>query len=219
MFQDESAIEVATVIHEQFNALENMRSRGELREGIPLMDMELKRRGLHTAGVKGAVSAGWNRHMTAEKQYSELFNEIGSDCRRSDLTTPRSLKLYASFFSPDLESTTPDLSFMLGGGSRDSKHSRFDPVPRTSNFINKAAKLGIPIASHADGLKSKSPPLFQFERRKPIPEGFEMINEDMFARKDNKFMVFNGAGVDSWSGTTPVTKTAGIETMLLGTFD
>eukprot|EP00594_Rhizosolenia_setigera_P015855 CAMPEP_0178972640 /NCGR_PEP_ID=MMETSP0789-20121207/21161_1 /TAXON_ID=3005 /ORGANISM="Rhizosolenia setigera, Strain CCMP 1694" /LENGTH=88 /DNA_ID=CAMNT_0020660181 /DNA_START=76 /DNA_END=342 /DNA_ORIENTATION=+ len=38
-------------------------------------------------------------------------------------------------------------------------------------------------------------------------EGFEQINEDLYARKENKFMVFNGVGVDTWySGTQPITK-------------
>ena len=44
------------------------------------------------------------------------------------------------------------------------------------------------------------------------------INEGLFASKKNKFMVFNGAGVDSWRlERTPVTKTKGVENMLLGT--
>lgn len=41
-----------------------------------------------------------------------------------------------------------------------------------------------------------------------------MINEDMFSRKENKFMVFNGPGVDSWTDTNPITKISGVERML-----
>jgi hypothetical protein len=178
------------------------------------MDMELRRRGVHTAGVKGAVTAGWTRHLSAEKLYSESFRSSSSDCRRSDLTTANSLKLYTSFFSPDVTMTSHDLTYMLGQrpGDLDDFNSkpndgRVDPAPpRTSNFVTRAARVGISIVSHSDILKSKSPPLFQFERRRSIPAGFEMINEDMFARKENKFMVLNGAGVDSWTGTAPVTK-------------
>ena len=83
--------------------------------------------------------------------------------------------------------------------------------------MTRASRLAIPITSHSELLKSRSQPLFQFEKRQPVPAGFEMINEDMFARKDNKFMVFNGAGVASWKGTKPVTKISGIENMLMGT--
>ena len=68
-------------------------------------------------------------------------------------------------------------------------------------FIRKAATKGINIAR-------KSPSsLMEFRTQRPTPNGFEQINEDLFARKDNKFMVFNWAGVDSWkSPPQPVTK-------------
>jgi hypothetical protein len=69
------------------------------------------------------------------------------------------------------------------------------------SFIRKAATKGINIAR-------KSPSgLMEFRTQRPTPNGFEQINEDLFARKDNKFMVFNWAGVDSWkSPPQPVTK-------------
>ena len=66
----------------------------------------------------------------------------------------------------------------------------------------KAASRGINIR------KKSSKSQIEFHTQRPIPSGFEQINEDLFARKDNKFMVFNGAGVDSWkSPPQPVTKT------------
>lgn len=209
------------MVHEQLNAYENMRSRGELQEGIPLMDSELRRRGFYTDGVKGAVTAGWDRHTTAEKHYSEAFLESSSSYSRSDLTTASSLKLYSSFFSPDETMTTTDLTFLLGekptGVGTRAKPGHVHLAQRSSSFVNRAGRLGVSITSHSDLMKSRSQPLFQSERRKAVPAGFEMINEDMFASKDNKFMVFNGAGVDSWRGTTPITKISGIENMLIGT--
>jgi hypothetical protein len=83
--------------------------------------------------------------------------------------------------------------------------------------VSRAAKKGIQIKSHNELEKARSQPLFQFQRKQTVPAGFEMINEDMFSRKDNKFMVFNGPGVDSWTGTKPMTKNSGIEKMLAGT--
>jgi hypothetical protein len=209
------------VVQEQFNAYENMRNRGELKEGISLMDAELRRRGFYTGGVKGAVAAGWDRHTTAERHYSESFLESSPTYKRSDLTTASSLKLYASFFPPDKAMETTDLSFILGekplGIGTRTKPGHIDVAHRPSSFVTRAARLGVPITSHSDLIKSRNQPLFQFERRKEVPAGFEMINEDMFARKDNKFMVLNGTGVDSWRGTgSPVTKISGIEKMLLG---
>jgi hypothetical protein len=209
------------VVQEQFNAYEKMRNRGELREGIVTMDAELRRRGLYTEGVKGAISSGWNRRVRAEKNYSEAIAEPDHRSTRSSLTTTGSLQMYASFFPHENEMSTQDLSFIVGDKAEvpqtKTKPGYVDLGHRPSSFVTRAKRLGIPITSHADLIKSKSRPLFQFQKRKEVPPGFEMINDDFFARKENKFMVFNGAGVDSWKGTEPVTKTTGIDKMLSGT--
>ena len=79
-----------------------------------------------------------------------------------------------------------------------------------SSFILKAASRGINIRKKSSRTRDKEDSfnVIEFHTQRPIPAGFEQINEDLFARKDNKFMVFNGAGVDSWkSPPQPVTKT------------
>lgn len=219
--QDTSAIEVATVVQEQFNAYEKMRNRGELREGIALMDSELKRRGLYTEGVKGAISSGWNRRVRAEKHYSESFLEPSQRSTRSALSTTNSLQLYSSFYPHEKEMTTTDLAFIVGDQAElpqtKTKPGHVDLGNRPSTFVMRAKRFGVPITSHSELIDSRNQPLFQFDQRKEVPAGFEMINEDFFARKDNKFMVFNGAGVDSWRGTEPVTKISGVDKMLSGT--
>jgi hypothetical protein len=219
--QDTSAIEVATVVQEQFNAYEKMRNRGELREGIALMDSELRRRGLYTEGIKGAISSGWNRRVRAEKHYSEASLEPSQRSTRSALSTTSSLHLYSSFFQHDKEMTTTDLTFIVGDKAEvphtKTKPDHVDLKNRPATFVTRAKRLGVPITSHSDLIDSRNQPLFHFEDRKEVPAGFEMINEDFFARKDNKFMVFNGAGVKSWRGTEPVTKTTGVDEMLRGT--
>ena len=216
-----SAIEVSTVVFEQINAYENLKKRGDLQEGIPIMDAELVRRGFHMGGVKDSITNEFERKKIAEKQYHETCLEGSSKLRRSDLTTTNSLKLYTSFFSPDEALATPDLSVLLGETPSDNgkkiKPGHVDLKDRSSDFVSKAAKKGVQITSHKELEKARSQPLFQFQRKQTVPAGFEMINEDMFSRKDNKFMVFNGPGVDSWTGTQPVTKTSGIEKMLAGT--
>ena len=219
--QQVSSTEVATVLQEQLYAYENMRKRGELHEGLELMETELARRGFYTDGVQDELKRGWDDHMLAEKHYSEAIAENSTQYKRSDLTTDASLKLYSSFFAPEEALTTADHTFLLGespaGEMEKQKPGHVDVTNRTPGFVNRAARLGFPMTSHADLLKSRSPPLFPVERRKSIPAGFEMINEELFARKENKFMVLNGAGMDSWSGTAPRTKIAGIESMLIGT--
>jgi len=85
---------------------------------------------------------------------------------------------------------------------------------RTDSFVKKAQRLGIPVLP-AEEARAKYVPLFQFERRRPIPPGVEQINEDMFALKHNKFIVLNGAAVDSWRHGVAVTKVSHAENILL----
>lgn len=192
-----------------------MRSRGDLSpEGISLVDMELKRRGVDASGVRDTVAAGWERYIKAEKQYSEVLEPPADTCRRSDLTTSSSLNLYASLFDEDSQLSIADLIFLLGRKPEEASRAAKKPLDfgsKKTSFVEKAARIGVPIVPHDEVMTFKSEPLFQFERQRKVPSGFEQINEDMFARKDNKFMVFNGAGVDSWKGTEPVTKVSRME--------
>lgn len=226
--EQQSAIEVATVIQEQFNVLESMRSRGDLRGGLPLVDSELKRREVHSDGVRESVAAGWKRYISAEQQYAEVVDNARAQCRRSDITTEKSLELYSSFFEDSTPLSQLEMTYMLGERPKmdesadraqksETTASYNDGAPRES-FAEKAARAGISIPSSSEIEQWKSPPLFSFERKGGVPAGFEQINDDLFARKDNKFMVFNGAGMDSWDGSQPKTKLHGIEKdVLLGT--
>lgn len=229
LYEDKSAVEVATVIHEQFNVLDSMRARGDLRGGLPLVDGELRRRDVYAEGVRESVAGGWKRYINAEQQYAEVVDNSKAQCRRSDLTTERSLELYSSFFDDSTPVSQLDMTYLLGENPEvnksstsrrvDSKRPLLDENEdgKTLSFAEKANRLGVSIPSASDIEKSKSPPLFSFDRKGGVPAGFEQINEDLFARKDNKFIVLNGAGVDSWNGTQPKTKLQGIEEdVLLG---
>jgi hypothetical protein len=219
LFQEESAIEVSTTVHEILNALESMRNRGNVAENdTSLLDAELRRRGLFTSGIKDTISAAWDSRLQSELSYSEIFEESGNESRRSDLTTEDNIKLYSSFYAPDRSLSEIERSSVFGMRSQERarRQSRYQSkvVSNDSVFVSKASGLGFEVSPHhAD----KSLPLFPFEKHQQVPAGFEMINEDMFARKDNKFMVFNRAGVHSWTGTEPKTKVTGIGSMLLGT--
>lgn len=207
------------MLHEQLNALESMLTRGNLNEGFPIIGEELRRRGYNTAGMKEAVASGWAKQETAERQYMELLNTSNIGCRRSDLTTEESMQLYTSFFDDATPLSTLDLTFMIGSTPPGLKRqtvakdhltvtSTWDVTiqPKKSEFVAKAARMGYSIPSQSEIVKAKAPPLFTWNERRKTPCGFEQINEDLFARKDNKFMVFNGAGVNSWQGTEPATK-------------
>ncbi|KAL3921165.1 MAG: hypothetical protein SGILL_002891 [Bacillariaceae sp.] len=213
-----SAKEFSTVVFEQLNAYESIRRRGELPDGVAVMDAELMRRGFYTDGVKESISNGWDDCIAAEKQYRETCYDGTSKYRRSDLTTANSLKLYTSFFSPDQHMATPDLSVLLGetpDSDVKEKPGHVDLKYRGTGFVAKAAKKGVSITSHKD--LTQCQPLFDFGRLHSIPAGFEMINDDMYSRIDNKFICFNWSGVDSWTGSSPITKNTGIEKMLAST--
>jgi hypothetical protein len=142
-------------------------------------------------------------------------------CSRGDLTTSDSLKLYTSEFDPSTTLAPADVIFLRGrrlerkgGKERIRSHEK---VPCTNDFVRKAARVGVPVIPYSEIEKSKFTPLFPFGRSRFVPEGFEQINEDMFAKKDNKFMVFNGAGIDAFTGSRPVTKIAHEDDILFTT--
>lgn len=210
-----SAIEVATAIQEQFNALESIGAGGRL------VERELRRRGMYQAGVRTSVADGLRHFTIAKKQYDEVLDNTKSTCRRSDLTTTESFRLYASNFDRKSELSTADQTFLLARQPDivpQETRSALDGLEKPSDtFLKKASRLGISIIPKKDYISEEVAPIYPSERRFISPEGFEQINDDLFARKDNKFMVFNGAGVDSWKGTLPITKLSHSESIILST--
>ena len=70
--QHESAIEVTTVINEQFNSLENLRSQGVLPKNdsiVPRVNGDLQSREMDTPGVMDAVYEGWKKFGEARDCY------------------------------------------------------------------------------------------------------------------------------------------------------
>jgi hypothetical protein len=176
--------------------------------------------------MKEAVTNGWAKQEAAERQYMELLDTSNIGCRRSDLTTEESMKLYTSYFDDATSLSTLDVTFIVGSNPPGSKSQAkeaflnnreraFTTQPMKSEFVFKAARMGYSIPSQSEIAKAKSPQLFLWNEPRKTPNGFEQINEDLFARKDNKFMVFNGAGVDSWQGTEPKTKVASLSSISL----
>jgi hypothetical protein len=214
LVKDRSAIEVAIAIEEQFNAFESLHVGGR-----QLVENELERRGFNTEGVEHFVAEGWNDFETSEKQYTEIIE--GTMGRgRGDLTTAASLRLYASVLGSRASLNIADRIF-LTGSNIDTKathtRNRSTAVPHTHLLLQKANRLGIPVIPYSEIEKTKLNPLFAYGRSRPVPSDFEQINEDMFAKKDNKFMVFNGAGIDSWKGTHPLTRISHVENIILAT--
>ena len=205
MDNDYSAVQVETAIHEQFIGVERASSSSK-----KLVEMELKRRGLDTLGVKESVEVSWSNFCSSEKQFTEICENPLSPHGRSDLTTQSTYNLYSSYFDKETPLTTPDLIFLQGeecvsSPDMESSVKLLHPV-KTSPFVKKAKRLGISVQPHESGGAPLSSSLFPLDLRKRVPSGFEQINDDLFCRKSNKFFVLNGAAVDTWYGTNPITK-------------
>lgn len=212
--KSQSAIEAATAIHEQFNAFES----GPVG-GRRLVEKELMRRGLDTDGMRESVAAGLRDLSFAKRQYAEIVDGPISGCRRSDLTTARSLQLYASEFDTTTRLSTTDLIYLRNPDRTDVRRQPRKAIQthQPTAFAKKAARLGIATSPNGDASVTNIPPLYPSERVNTVPVSFEQINEDLFSRRDNKFMVFNGAAVRSWKGTQPLTKISHTENILLST--
>lgn len=193
------------VINEQFNVLHTLKAKGLIGsinsdETIPFINEELKRREMDTPGVMYAVYNGWNGFETAEKCYNEIISTDTLRYGRSDFTDEHSMKLYTSFFSKDTLLTNHDVHHMNGTSSSTFKNESIQSNDNTvqseeeSTFMRKARKLN--IYKH-DFQKSPPPSLFIPNQDVEIPIGFEQINDGLYARKDNRFMVFNYVGIES----------------------
>jgi len=230
---NESALRVATVIHGHYNYLEEKIEEGVLSYDEPppgLLD-KLKRSNLYSVGVTESFCNGWSQLSNAEKTYTEIMDMSSIGYKRSDITTESSMKLYCSFFDESTSLNQLEQSYASGqklphdpskplrrstrpcgevsGPGKDLK--RFDE----SAFILKAAARGINIRKSAAHGKNNKIDVLKFQSHLEVPPGFEQINEDLYARKDNKFMVFNGAGVQSWKNPPqPVTKTKMVDPLL-----
>eukprot|EP00957_Ditylum_brightwellii_P113701 8669251-Ditylum_brightwellii.AAC.1 len=228
--QSASAMEVTTIIQEQFNSLENTREHGDLHSGggLQFVDEKLRRCGMDKSGVKATILNDWDRRAMAEEAYNEIIDTSSIGCKRSDLTTERSMKLYSSFFDESTKISGLGMMYMLGeenpGDFSNQKKRVIEKEPFSSkisvehsSFAKKAAHIGIPISARRSESEQPSPSLFSYQNHRPVPPGFEQINEDLYARRDNKFMVFNGTGVDFWNGAIPcpITKIHSIEEDIL----
>ena len=197
--QDTSAIRVTTVINEHYDAFINMRNRLDSNKKIGKL---LKQNKMDTGGVREEIIRGWEQSMQAEDAYGEIIDMSSVGYRRSDFTTARSMEMYCSFYDDDTTLSRLNRMYITGNSSFNGSNKK------TSKKKKKKKKKG--------AKKKKTDNSYQFAfldegQTYREHEEFEQINEDLYARKDNKFMVFNGVGVDTWHGMNPVTKVGGIE--------
>jgi hypothetical protein len=187
-----------------------------------MVELELRRRGLASAGVRESIANTWQGLKRSEQEYAEILERPMETCSRSDLSTAAAFKQYASAFDESTLLSTPDVIFLNEQPSSNLPlPSRPPESLRTmsrspESFVQKAAKLGYDISPYSDASADSVASLFPRSGRQSVPAGFEQINDDMFARKDNIFMVFNSAALDSFHGAQPVTKKFEADSILLG---
>jgi len=198
----ESAVEFTIAIEEQFNPMESATYRTTTQ-----IETELNRRGFNAPGVADSIDQRWGSFNKSEQQFSEILSKPTTSCRRSDLTTTESLKQYVSLCDNSTRLATSDIIFLTDRKTkRTAPPVLGQPPPQAVPFTKRASRMGINIGTHPEGTDNNAHSLFPSHRRRSIPSGFEQINDDLFARKDNKFMVFNGAACDTWHGVDPVTR-------------
>lgn len=206
-----------------------MKQRGELHPSSPNLAFDtvedaLKRSNAKAPGVKNQIANGWDGFNRSEEAYREILAKTPLGWKRSDLTTETSLKLYCSFFDESTMLSQSQMTYVLGeelpGRKKDKatvsyppqrKKTRGNAFSETKREGYRNSQSNCEKACRDVDIGSLFAPVSEYHNR--ICPGFEQINEDLYARKDNKFMVFNGAAVDSWEdkGREPLTKLVGIE--------
>lgn len=171
-------------------------------------------RGYGATGVRETVTTGWKKRSTERlAQYEAIVEARVELCKRSDMTDDCSLLLYASQFNPDTQLSMADQVYMSGtdAAAKQKKPLNIkegEAPPEPSAFVKKAERVGIAIRAHPRQLVSGA--------SDALPFGFEQINDNMFSRKANKFMVFNLPGVLTWKDS-PVTRPCPVESILMST--
>jgi hypothetical protein len=191
--------------------------------GLQVVEHELVRKGFDSEGIKESVAEKWIKFNVAEKQYLEIVESKSTRCVLSGLTTSGSLQLYASEFDGNSPLATADCIFLQAPLSERQLHAtntrhREDRSKDVKSFVQKAAEIGITITPHERRIANILPPLFQADQTPSVSRDFEQINDDMYSRKENKFMVFNGAGVESWTGTQSISKLRNVPISQVETF-
>ena len=153
----------------------------------------LKRNHMDSLGVKDELTGRWNGFIESKNIYDEVLDCSKITYRRSHITSERSMNLYTSFFEGNTNLSSLKRIYLLGEMEESKENEKEKNKQRKPENKSKLH----PRKDQAN---------FCYRDR----EGFEQINEDLYARKDNKFIVFNGAAVDVWDESVPVTKMEGM---------
>lgn len=133
------------------------------------------------------IDGNWDELQNCDVLNQRQLEGDHIKCMRSELTTGDSLNMYFSYFEAETVLADKELKYMLNEGEEETK----------SGAIGKGDESVVsPVTSSGGNLS----------RRSGVRDGFEQINDDLFARRANKFMVFNGVGMENWSAKPKTAK-------------
>ena len=199
-----SAVEVESAIHEQIlNFSSNAMYHG-IEGTMTKVEEFLSSRKLNTPNVKQHISSNWKALEETENHFRSLLDR-NLKFQRSVLTDDESFQLYASFFDREMSISSLDKVFIDGcqlPATQESSRLK-------SSFLSR--DHGDPCASKSCNFRKICDELpVVMDLRNNVKSGFEQINDDFFARDDNKFIVFNRKGAECWNGPEAVTKLCSI---------
>ena len=177
--QEYSSLAIATLFHEQLNIMCSAAERGDEEDGRYLVEKNLERKGIKSEALKQAIYDNWEDLKKGNDVNRQLLGINGLKVMRSDLSTSESLKLYCSYFDEENVMEDKELEYMLSEGGS---------VGEARNAAAKQMSASETRASEWNGTSKVY-----------VREGFEQINDDLFSRRANKFMVFNGVGMEDWT--------------------
>ncbi|GMH92693.1 hypothetical protein TrST_g1793 [Triparma strigata] len=178
LLQDTSANSVATLVHEQLGIMTSSDTRDAPEDGRELVSKNLQRVGLDGTGVASMIDGNWDELQNCDKMNQRQLEGDHIKCMRSELTTGDSLNMYFSYFEAETVLADKELTYMLNEGEEETKSGAGKGDESVISPITNSGNLS---------------------RRSGVIDGFEQINDDLFARRANKFMVFNGVGMENWS--------------------
>ena len=182
LLQDTSAIGVSTLVHSQLEVLASAAERGDEEDGKKQMMANLQKNGIEATCMKDLIEQKWEELKDSKGINREILEDGNLKSMRSELTTDEGLSLYCRYHDEESIIADKELQYMLSTGAEEGTNVP-PPPPGSAGGQGKGGG-----------------------RKGYVKDGFEQINDDLFARRANKFMVFNGVGMQDWT-TKPVTKT------------
>ena len=192
---DISAIDAATLVHEQLHNFSIIQRPGETEARFAKLENSLTARRMDSLGIKESIGQISQKLEQSKKVFDLHVSGVKEGCERSVLTDNESLKLYSSFFDPHTKLSKIDHAFVCGESKTEDKSNELPKLEKATRK-RECKLIDLPVVVNL---------------RTGAKQDFEQINDDLYAKVDNKYIVFNGIGTVFWNGNIPVSKLSSIQ--------